>query len=191
MAFVTRTPDVTAPLAAKSGWIVAFGALYVIVGLIALGSVAYATAASVFVVGIMMIIAGAGEIIGAFQIRSWGKFILLLIVGLLFILGGVAAMQNPLLAAGVLTLMLGAALVASGIMRIAMAFAMKEETSWGWVALSGVLTLLLGIIILARWPVSSVYTLGIFLGVDLLIIGLTWIGAGLGLKRSYYQGAPI
>jgi len=45
------------------------------------------------------------------------------------------------------------------------------------------LTLLLGLIILAHWPVSGLYILGIFLGVDLVIAGASWIGIGFGLKR--------
>jgi uncharacterized membrane protein HdeD (DUF308 family) len=49
-----------------------------------------------------------------------------------------------------------------GIMRIILAFSMKRETPWIWVVLSGVITLLLGLLILARWPVSSLYILGLF-----------------------------
>jgi uncharacterized membrane protein HdeD (DUF308 family) len=61
------------PLRAKSGWIIALGVVYVIAGLVALGSVVFATVATVFVVGIMMLVAGAAEVINAFQIKSWGK----------------------------------------------------------------------------------------------------------------------
>ena len=114
------------PLRTKWGWIVALGVTYVIVGLIALGSVVMATAASVFVVGIMMVIAGVAEVINAFQIKTWGKFLFWLFLGGLYILAGFATFQNPLLAAGLLTLLLGASLVVSGIVRIILAFSMKE-----------------------------------------------------------------
>jgi len=60
---------------------------------------------------------------------------------------------------------------------------MKRETPWIWVALSAVITLLLGVLILARWPVNSVYILGLFLGIDLIMAGAGWIGLGLGLHR--------
>jgi uncharacterized membrane protein HdeD (DUF308 family) len=68
-------------------------------------------------------------------------------------------------------------------MRIALAFSMREEMPWIWVAGSGLITLLLGIIILVHWPVSGLYILGLFLGIDLIIVGAGWIGIGLGLKR--------
>ena len=175
-----RAGSDTAPLRAKWGWIVALGVVYLIAGFIALGSVAMATVASVLVVGVMMIVAGVAEVISAFQIKSWGKFLLWVLLGLLYVVAGFVTFQNPLLAAVLLTLVLGASLVASGIMRIILAFSMKRETPWIWVALSGVITVLLGVLILARWPVSSLYILGLFLGIDLIMAGAGWIGIGLG-----------
>jgi uncharacterized membrane protein HdeD (DUF308 family) len=172
-----------APLRAKSGWIVALGVVYVVAGFIALGSVVLATVATVFVVGVMMLIAGIAEVISAFQIKTWGKFLLWLLLGALYIVAGFVTFENPLFAAALLTLLLGLSLLASGVMRIVLAFNMKEEMPWIWVAISGVITFLLGLIILAHWPVSGLYILGLFLGIDLIIAGVGWIGIGLGLKR--------
>ena len=174
----------TAPLRAKWGWIVALGVVYLLAGFIALGSVAMATVVSVLVVGVMMIIAGVAEVFGAFQIKSWGKFLLWALLGVLYIIAGFVTFQNPLLAAVLLTLVLGASLVVSGIMRMFLAFSMKRETPWIWVALSGVITLLLGVLILVRWPVSSLYILGLFLAIDLIMAGAGWIGLGFGLRRA-------
>ena len=183
----TRKPHSTAselePLRRNRGWIVALGVVYILAGLIALGSVVMATAASVFVVGIMMVIAGVAEVINAFQIKTWGKFLFWLFLGGLYILAGLATFQNPLLAAGLLTLLLGASLVVSGIVRIILAFSMKDGAPWIWVIISGVVTLILGLMILARWPVSSLYVLGIFLGIDLVIAGASWISIGSGLGK--------
>jgi uncharacterized membrane protein HdeD (DUF308 family) len=170
------------PLRAKCGWIIALGVVYLVAGLVALSSVALATVASVFVVGIMMVIAGVAEVINAFQMKSWGKFLLWILLGALYIVAGFITFENPLLAAAVLTLMLGVALVVSGVMRIILAFNMKEGMPWMWVVLSGLITLLLGGVILAKWPVSSLYILGIFLGVDLVFAGVGWLFVGLGLK---------
>ena len=170
------------PLRAKWGWIVALGVIYVIVGLVALGSIATAAVASVFLVGVMMVVAGIAEVLNAFQIRTWGKFPLWLLLGALYIFAGIMTFENPLLAAVLLTFLLGLALVASGAMRLVLAFGMKESTPWTWVAFSGAVTLLLGLVILARWPVSSVYVLGLFLGIDLVIAGASWIGIGLDLR---------
>lgn len=189
MSSMTSSPrslDNTAglePLRAKSGWIIALGVVYIIAGIIALGSVVLATVATVFVVGIMMVIAGVAEVINAFQIKTWGRFLLWLLLGALYIVAGFITFENPLLAAAILTLFLGIALIASGIMRIVLAFSMQAVMPWIWVLLSGVITLLLGLVIVAHWPVSSLYILGLFLGIDLVLAGASWIGIGLGLKR--------
>lgn len=171
------------PLRAKWGWIVALGVVYLVAGFIALGSVLTATVVSVFLVGIMMIIAGVAEVINAFEVRGWGKVLLWLLLGALYIIAGLVTFRNPLLAAAVLTLILGVALVASGIMRIILAFSVQREAPWIWVLLSGAITLVLGALILARWPISSLYILGLFLGIDLIFAGIGWLGLGLGLRQ--------
>jgi uncharacterized membrane protein HdeD (DUF308 family) len=177
-------PSGLAPLRAKSGWIVALGVVYAVAGIIALGSVVLATVATVWVVGIMMLISGVAEVINAFQIKNWGKFLLWLLLGVLYVVAGFITFENPLLAAALLTLFLGCALIASGVMRILLGFSMKSEMPWFAVVLSGVITFLLGLIILIHWPVSSLYVLGIFLGIDLIFAGASWIGIGLGLRRA-------
>jgi uncharacterized membrane protein HdeD (DUF308 family) len=173
-----------APLRAKWGWIVALGVVYLCAGLFALGSVTTATVASVWLVGVMMIIAGVAEVINAFQVQGWGKFLLWVLLGALYIVAGFVTFQNPLLAAAVLTLLLGFSLIASGILRVFLGFSMKRETPWIWVVLSGVVTLALGALIVARWPVSSLFILGLFLGIDLVVAGTSWIVLGLGLRRG-------
>jgi uncharacterized membrane protein HdeD (DUF308 family) len=182
------SPVDTAPLRAKWGWILALGIVYVIAGLIALGSVVMATVASVLIVGVMMIVAGVAEIINAFQCKGWGRFLIWVLLGALYIVAGFVTFENPLFAAAILTLLLGASLIASGIVRIILAFSMKREQPWIWVLLSSLITLLLGLMILAHWPLSSVYILGIFLGIDLVMAGASWIGIGLALHR---RGEPV
>jgi uncharacterized membrane protein HdeD (DUF308 family) len=180
-----------APLRAKWGWILALGIVYVIAGLVALGSVVMATVASVLIVGVMMIVAGIAEIINAFQCKGWGRFLIWVLLGALYIVAGFITFENPLFAAAILTLLLGASLVASGIMRIILAFSMKREQPWIWVLLSSIVTLLLGLSILAHWPVSSVYILGIFLGIDLVMAGAGWIGLSLALHRRGEPAAAV
>jgi uncharacterized membrane protein HdeD (DUF308 family) len=89
-----------------------------------------------------------------------------------------------LFAAAVLTLILGGALVASGLVRIFLAFSMKRESPWVWLLISSIVTMLLGLLILAHWPFSSVYVLGLFLGLDLVMAGAAWIGLGVSLRRG-------
>jgi uncharacterized membrane protein HdeD (DUF308 family) len=172
------------PLRAKWGWIAALGVVYIVAGVIALGSMLMATVATVYIVGIMMLISGVAEVINAFQVKTWRKFLFWVLLGVLYVIAGFVTFENPLLAAAILTLMLGCALIISGVMRIILGFSMKQGMPWVWVVFSGVVTLLLGLIILGHWPVSSLYFLGLLLGIDLVFAGASWVGVGLGLKRS-------
>jgi uncharacterized membrane protein HdeD (DUF308 family) len=170
-------------LRAKWGWIVALGVVFLIGGLIALGSVVMASVVSVLWVGAMMIVSGIFEIISAFSVKTWGKFILWVLLGVLYVVAGFMVFENPALALGIFTLILGVSLVVGGFLRIFLAFSMKEGSPWIWVVLSGVITVLLGGMILAQWPYSSAYVLGIFLGVDLVFAGIGWISMGLALRK--------
>jgi uncharacterized membrane protein HdeD (DUF308 family) len=162
--------------------VVAVGVVLMLCGGLALTAVVAATIASVFLVGAAMMIAGASEIVHAFGVRDWSRFFLWVALGILYTLAGLAAFVNPGLAAGVLTLLLGAGLVASGILRIVLAAEMREGRFWGWVAASGLITVLLGVMILFRWPESSLYVLGLFLGLDLVFAGAGWLAMGLALR---------
>jgi uncharacterized membrane protein HdeD (DUF308 family) len=67
---------------------------------------------------------------------------------------------------------------------------MAEGTPWVWVVVSGGLSVLVGGMILAQWPVSSLFALGIILGVDLVDAGAGWIGMGLALRGQPEAASP-
>ena len=168
----------------SSGWIIALGIVAMIGGVIALGSVVMATASAVVIVGFMMLMAAAAELVAAFNAKDWSHRILWLLLGALYVFAGLVCLQNPFEAATLLTLMLGIALIVGGLLRIFLATQMKQGTPWVWVVISGVITFLLGLMIVAKWPASSFYVLGIFLGIDLIFIGSTWLAVGLALRKA-------
>jgi len=174
----------TRELRHKWGWTVAFGVLLSLAGFVALGSVLLTTISTILVVGIAMMVCGVGEIIEGFAMRCWKKFFLWIVIGLLYIAAGFSVFQNPILAAGFFTLLLGVSLVASGIFRSILAFQLPLNTPRVLVFFSGILSLVIGAYILARWPASSLWVIGTILGVDLLFAGASWIGVGLTLRRA-------
>ena len=107
-----------------------------------------------------------------------------LLLGVIYLFAGFVCLQNPFAAATILTLALGVALIVSGLLRIFLATQMRHGTRWGWLVASGILSFLVGLMILAGWPASSFYVLGIFLGVDLFFIGCTWLAIGLALRKA-------
>ena len=171
-------------LRGASGWVIGVGCALIVLGVAALFSLGVATAATVTLVGVTMLLAGVVEVVHGFRQRGTGRMALWILLGALYIACGVLVLRNPVLAAGVLTLMLGAALIASGVVRVVLALQVRQVTkAWGWLAASGVATGVLGGIILLRWPASSQTTLGLLLGLDLLLAGLGWLLVGLALRR--------
>jgi uncharacterized membrane protein HdeD (DUF308 family) len=171
-------------LRAKWGWVLAFGIVSLIAGVIALaGSTMFATATAVYIVGFMMLFEGVAEIVAAFNARDWGHRLMWLLLGAIYVFAGFVCLQDPFRAATILTLLLGIALVVGGLVRIFLATRMKQGTPWGGVVFSGLISFFVGLIIIAKWPVSSFFVLGIFLGVDLIFIGSSWIAVALALKK--------
>ena len=97
-------------LRARWQWIVAFGAIALVAGVLALGSAAVATVSAAVRVGFMMLIASFAEIAAAFGVKDWGHFLFWLLLGVLYALAGLICLLDPFDAATVLTLMLGISL---------------------------------------------------------------------------------
>ena len=175
-------------LSSKWGWAVALGIALIICGVVALLSLVVATAVAVIWIGVMMITAGVIEIAHGYKMKGWGRSILWMITDALYIIGGFFAVIDPLPASLVLTLILAIALIIIGCIRTWMGFQLKGDGHKGWVILSGVLTVLFGLIILVHWPFSGLYALGIILGVDLIQTGAGWLHLGFFLKRHHAHG---
>ena len=169
----------------RRGGIIAFGAISALLGIAALVLVETATIASVLVIGLFMILAGIVEIVVGFRTRTWGRMLLWEAAGLVYIVAGAFAVAVPELASVVLTLLLGAGMLATGVLRVVLGLRIEGSRSRGGVIAAGLITAVLGLLILVSWPSSSVVVLGTFLGIDLLVYGITWVlfGYRLGLHR--------
>lgn len=165
-------------------WVVAAGAALAGLGGVALGGLAAAGIAGMLMVGAALVAAGVIEgLHGLGQLRS-GRSAFWLVLGLLYVFCGILVLRNPGLAASALTLLLGAGLAASGLVRIALALQVKPLTdAWGWVAASGAATIMLGLVFLLLWPASSLTAIGLLLALDLLVSGFGWVQVGLALRR--------
>jgi len=167
-------------------YMAALGALFVVLGLLALTLVVSATIASVVMIGLFMAIAGGSEIVVGFNARTWSRFFLWVAAGLFYLVAGAIALAQPLLAALVFTLMLGAGLLATGLIRLWLAAHLPPgRRSLG--LFSGAVTLLLGLVIVLGWPGNSVLILGVLLGIDLLVYGAHWIFVALALRRVAHR----
>lgn len=176
-----RLEQAVAHLRRRWGWFIAFGALSALLGFTALALVGASTIFSVYLIAFFIIIVGGAEIVLGVNSHLWANRIVLVLLGLLYVVAGAFALANPLTGAAAFTLLLGAALFATGVMRIYFGVKLPHGAS-AFVIVAGLVTTLLGLLILFGWPENSQFVLGIFLGVDLLFYGASWIGFGLFLR---------
>lgn len=171
-------------LGIKWGWFAALGVALIILACVAFANLIAATVASVFMIGILMMIGAVLHIVHAFRVGRWSGFLFWLAAGLLYGVAGFLTFYNPILAAAVLTLILSVVLLAAGIVRIGASLKLRPLRGWGWLATSGIVTALAGIIFALGWPANTLFLLGIVLAVDLLFQGLAGVGFGLALKAA-------
>lgn len=155
-----------------------------LVGLGTIGVVASGlfTLASVFLFGWLLLIGGAAVAAHAFWARRWGGFFVQLIFGTLNLVVGWIMIMQPGIAALSLTLLLGVSLVVQGVFRIVAALAAQTDGR-AWLLLSGVASLVLGILIWSEWPVSGVWVIGLFVGIDLLFYGWWLVSIALSVRH--------
>ncbi|WP_297322685.1 HdeD family acid-resistance protein [uncultured Bartonella sp.] len=175
-------PEGGQELTAKWGWFLVLGIILLVVGIIAAFTLPFATAAVAIYIGIMMLIGGVIQIIHAFGVRSWGRFFYWLLAGLLYTVGGVICLLEPILAAAVFTFLLGFLLVVAGVIRVVVGFQSRTVKGYGWIIAAGIVTAIAGLIITTGWPANTLWVLGLFLSIDLIFQGWSWIGFSFGLR---------
>jgi uncharacterized membrane protein HdeD (DUF308 family) len=164
------------------GWFVALGILQIVLGVIAVGASVFVTLASVVLFGWLLLIGGVLSVVHAFWQKQWSGFFVDLAMGILYVVVGFMVVGNPLAAAETLTLLIAAFLFMGGIFRIVAALAGKVQNSF-WVLLNGIVTLVLGIMIWRQWPLSGLWVIGLFIGIELIFYGWSLVMVGLTAKR--------
>lgn len=167
----------------KWAWFLGLGVLLIILGLFAMSSAVYVTMLSVIFLGILLLVGGIAQLIYSFYARKWSGFFLSLLAGILYTVTGFLMVRNPTLSAVTLTLLLASFYTVSGLFRIIGA-AMTRFQHWGWVFFSGLISLLLGILIFAEWPLSGLWVIGLFVGIDLVFLGWMWIVISLAAHKA-------
>jgi uncharacterized membrane protein HdeD (DUF308 family) len=176
------------PLLKKNwGWILGIGILQIAIGSLALGMAAFTTIASVMFFGWLLLAGGLLAIVHGFRQKQWSGFFLDLAMGALYAVAGVMVIGHPVEAALNLTLVIALFLMAGGVLRIVAAFAGVLQHRW-WVLLNGVITLVLGVMIWRQWPLSGLWVIGLFVGIDLIVYG--WSLVMLGLSARQLPGTP-
>lgn len=167
----------------NSGWYLFLGLLLIVLGTIAIFRTFFFTVVSVIFFGWLLLIGGVIEIIHAFwKHRGWSGFFLELLAGILYTVVGFMIVANPGASAVALTLLIAMFLIFGGLFRIIASIAVRPP-HWGWVTLHGVISLLLGVLIWQEWPLSGIWVIGLFVGIEMLFNGWALVMLSAAVKN--------
>jgi uncharacterized membrane protein HdeD (DUF308 family) len=155
-----------------NGWQLFWGILLIVAGALAVLMPGVAALATALVFGWLLVFSGVFEIAHAFQSRTQGGFGWKLASGVLTLLLGIAIVFVPLAGIASIALLVGAFLFAGGIARTVLAFRLRPRRGWGWVLFDGLLSIALAILILLGWPASSIGFIGLLVGFSLIFTGI-------------------
>lgn len=181
----TTTPKLPfGSLPDKWGWLVGLGVVSTLLGVAGLGMTFGLTLAGVLFFGVLLLVGGVLQLFDAFKYGGWKSTFLHAAIALVYVLAGFLMVVDPAGAAVALTLFLGAALVAAGVLRVAICIQHRDQRGWKWMALGGLASIALGAVILVGWPISGLWVIGLFIAIELLINGWTAIFLGLAARRA-------
>jgi uncharacterized membrane protein HdeD (DUF308 family) len=163
------------------GWFLAFGIGVLVLGIAAVVRAVTATVASMLFFGWLLVLASGIEIAQAVMVGHWAGFFQHLLAAVLFGITGLLIVMRPVISAEVATVFMAMFFLIGGLFQLIGSVAIASP-GWGWQAADGVITFLLGLLVLAQWPASGLWVIGLFVGIDLIFYGCAWIALALGLR---------
>ena len=167
-------------LAQYWGWFLFWGVLLLAIGIAAVWRSVTATLASMLFFGWLLAFAAAIEIVQAVMVGRWAGFFEHALSAILFGVLALIFLVRPIITAEVLTLVMALFFLVGGLFQIVGSAALGFS-GWGWNLIDGLITIVLGLMILAQWPASGLWVIGLFIGIDLIFYGLAWVAIALGL----------
>lgn len=171
----------------KWGLYLAVGVFLILLGVAAAVFSISTTLVSVMLLGWMLTLAGAAMVVLSILTGKWSSFLLTLAAGILAFIAGTTMLRAPLAGAATLTLIIAMFFLVDGIFR-AIASVVMRFPNWGWSLGSGILSFLLGVVLLGRWPAISLMFLGVLVGVDLMAHGFAWDMFAMEIRRVSRKG---
>jgi uncharacterized membrane protein HdeD (DUF308 family) len=161
------------------------GVLAIVLGCFAILLPAVASLGTAIFIGWVLLVAGAFLVAAAFSAHSIGSLVMRMLWAILTVIVGVWLIVEPHNGTLTLTLVLGIYFLFMGLTRITVAFVGRGQPNAGLVGLSGVAGLLIGILVLAKFPSSADWAIGLLVGIDLIFAGWTLTSvASLGRELS-------
>lgn len=165
------------------------GIATIVLGVMALLTPLVAGETMLVVIGVLIAAAGVLRVIWAFASPTPGKGFSKVLLGVLTVIAGVAILANPMLASGVLSILLAAYLLMDGIVEVIVAMTLDGLPGKGWLLAGGLVSVLLGCLMFFQFPLSGVHAIGVLLGIKLIMVGSAALALGTTLHSFMKETA--
>ena len=177
--------QVSGKIRKNRGWLLFMGIVMVVLGTIGLTMEVSLTVVSVLYFGFLVVFGGVVMLIDAFKAGAWQSKIWHVLMALVYIAAGIVMIINPAASAVWITLFLAGFFVVTGVFRLIIGFQSRATvSSWGWIVFAGLISIALGGIIFAQWPVSGLWVIGMFVAIELIIQGFSMISIAWAARST-------
>ncbi len=175
--------EVNAEVAASSGLFKGVGITLIILGAIAILFPLFASLAVVTFAGWVLLIAAFFIFGSAFMVHDVGGTIVRILWAIVALIAGIILLVNTDGSVGFLTAVLAIYFIFMGLVKVTVAAMRRGESGAGWVAVNGVLSLIIGLIIIADIQNTKDWAIGLLLGIDFIFAGFLLLTIGTAAKR--------
>lgn len=166
-----------------TGWYIAAAVLFIILGMFAIIEPGVAGLGVTLLVGWLLVFGAVMHFVAAFKGGGAKQVLLQVLIGILYLIGGLYFLTHTIMGVATLTLLLAGIILAEGVLELITYFRLRKEGASGWMLLNAIITLLLGCLIWFHWPSSTVWAIGTLVGVNLLMTGITRLMFGLAARK--------
>lgn len=166
------------------GWMLALGMLFLLLGAVGLAMLFGITIVSILFIGLLMLVGGVAQALETLKCKGWKGVLWHLLIAALYIVGGLVVIYDPTSVSRLISLALGGVLAAVGVSRVFMARQLRAKgAGWLGVLLTGLISIVLGLMIMLEWPLSGLFAIALFIAFDLLLQGFSYISLAFTVRR--------
>jgi uncharacterized membrane protein HdeD (DUF308 family) len=167
------TPSLVQEVKKRSGWSIFMGVLSAALGLFLIAYPMATATITTVLLGWTLIFVGVAQFVFALHSQTPGNFFLKILAGALYGITGAALAFAPVAGVEALTALLGTLLLVQAGLATVTAFQIRPLDGWGWYLFDAIVSLALGILILVKWPSSSIWAIGTLVGAAVLMGGIS------------------
>ena len=183
MASANINDEVFGELKKHWAWMLSLGIVMLVLGVIGLGMTVLFNEIVVMYFGFLLLFGSGVQLMQAFRAEAWKGRVWHVLIALVYIVGGIIAVTEPVIAGMTLALLIAWTLIVIGVLRLFMALQMRGANGWLWTLLGGVLSVVLGVMIINEWPQSGLWVIGLFVAIEILFAGWSQIMIALAARN--------